>query len=293
MRTCTLLLILLTGISASCQSLTWINTSAGDLAIIQSSHAPFPHPDRQAGHRYGDSLYTFEEHYQDSSVAIFIPHHFKATGTIDLVFYFHGWGNNIQSSLERFHLLEQFSGSRKNAIFVFPQGPRNSKDSFGGRLEDPRVFKALVEEILGRLKQDGRIRSQKPGKIILAGHSGAYHVIAYILNRGGLADHISEVYLFDALYGELEKFTHWLKAYDGRLVNFVTPNGGTLANSLDLLEDLGDWGISFKAYEQNSVSLEELSAAKVVTVFTGLGHSEVVDPFFGLALGSSQLKTRN
>ena len=267
----------------------WVSRAGGQFSIIQSSHAPFPHPERMNGHQYGDQVFTFDEHYNDSSIAIFIPKGFKSQRYNDLVFYFHGWGNNIEKSIENFRLLEQFTKGGKNAILVIPQGPRNSKDSFGGRLEDPNTFKALVEEVLETLFTDIKIRSTRTGNIVLAGHSGAYHVISAILSRGGLSSEIKEVYLFDALYGQLEKFTHWLETEtDTRLVNIVTPNGGTLDNSLDLLDDLRDWGIPFAAYEQNVVSLEDLQAEKVITIFTTLGHSEVIDPFFERALRSSK-----
>jgi len=273
------------------QDLNWTPAGTGQLAIIQSVNAPFPHPSRMEGHLYGDSLYSFEDHYNDRSVAIFIPKDFKPKRHIDMVFYFHGWGNNIQKSISQFDLLGQFSGSGKNAIFIFPQGPKNAKDSFGGKLEDPGIFKALVDEILEMLQSEDVIHSLKPGKIILSGHSGAYHVISSILNRGGLTEHITEVYLFDALYGQLEKFGHWLEGQDGKLVNIVTPNGGTLDNSLDLLDDLSDWGIGFVALEQDTVTVTDLSSAQVVTVFTSLGHSEVINPFFQRALESSGLNS--
>ncbi len=287
-RTCLAMLIFALMLF-SAHGMDWKATSGGQLAIIQSSHAPFPHPDRMDGHQYGDSLYSFAQHYNDSSVAIFIPRGFRQGRKTDLVFYFHGWGNNIQKSMEKFQLLEQFSASKKNAIFVFPQGPKNSKDSFGGRLEESGTFQALVLEILEKLEAEDLVCSSKVGDIVLAGHSGAYHVISAILSRGGLSAQVKEVYLFDALYGELEKFTHWLETYECRLVNIVTPNGGTLDNSLDLLDDLSDWGIPFAAYEQDLVSLDELKAEKVITVFTSLGHSEVIQPYFKRLLQSSGL----
>jgi len=287
-----LLVLMMTSLSM-CKSTGWTEIVGGQLTIQSSSHAPFPHPLRAAGHVYNDSLYSFEEHYNDSSMAIFIPDHFVPTRTVNLVFYFHGWGNSIQESLDKFELLQQFSESKINAVFVFPEGPRNAPDSFGGKLEDPGVFNSLVEDVLGFLVQEKQVAQAKPGRIILAGHSGAYRVIAFILNRGGLSKNISEVYLFDALYGQVENYTHWLEINDGRFINFVTPDGGTNWNSLDLLSDFEDWGIPFKKFEKNVVSVDDLETEKIVTVFTTLGHSEVINPFFKLALKSSGLKRKD
>ncbi|MBC8375044.1 MAG: hypothetical protein H8E26_03295 [FCB group bacterium] len=285
-----LLVVLIMTSLSMCKSAEWTAVSGGQLTIQSSSNSPFPHPQRAQGHIYNDIQFSFEEHYNDSSVAIFIPDHFVQTETMDLVFYFHGWGNSIQESMEKFELLQQFSGSKTNAVFVFPQGPKNASDSFGGRLEEPGIFKALVEDVLAFLQQEKKIKILTPGKIILAGHSGAYRVISFILNRGGLTENISEVYLFDALYGQVENYTHWLEKYEGRLINITTPNGGTMRNGVDLMDDLDDWGMPNQRIEKDTVSVEELRSVKIVSIFTTMGHSEVINPFFKLSLMSSGLQ---
>ncbi len=289
MRTILICVLIISASISSCKSVEWQDISGGQLTIVQSKHSPFPHPERFEGHRYGDSLYSFEEHYNDSSVAIFIPENYSKSETVDLVFYFHGWDNNIQKSIEKFKLLDQFSGSDKNAIFIFPEGPKNSKDSFGGRLEEKDVFKALVTDVLTFLEAEKKVNTTTPGKIILSGHSGAYRVISYILNRGGLVENITEVYLFDALYAQIENYLHWIETYNGRFVNLVTPDGGTLEESVELLSDLEDWGIPFQQFEKNDPSLDELSRKKIITVFTSLGHSEVINPYFEQLLTTSGL----
>jgi len=284
-----LLVIMITSL-AMCKSAEWTHLAGGELTILSSSNSPFPHPDRFAGHTYNDTKFSFEEHYKDSSVAIFIPDNFNPGKTVDLVFYFHGWGNNIQKSLEKFELLEQYSQSRVNAIFIFPEGPKDASDSFGGKLEEAGVFKALVSEVLAFLKEEKKIDTTVPGNIVLSGHSGAYRVIAYILNRGGLSENIREVYLFDALYGQVENYTHWLQKYDGRLINICTPDGGTRWNSMDLVEDLNDWGVANYRLDSDTVSLEDLRQAKVISIFTGLEHSGVINPFFQNFLETSDLQ---
>ncbi len=287
-----LVLLIMTSLSM-CKSAEWTAVSGGRLSIQSSSNSPFPHPDRAQGHVYNDTFFSFEEHYNDSSVAIFIPDHFDQTETTNLVFYFHGWGNSIHKSIEKFDLLQQFADSRINAIFVFPEGPKNASDSFGGRLEEPEIFKALVSDVIVFLNDEKEIRTFDPGNIILAGHSGAYRVISSILNRGGLTDKVSEVFLFDALYGQVENYTHWLEKYDGRLINITTPNGGTLRNSFELMDDLDDWGIDNRRIEGNVASVEDLQTSKIISIFTTLGHSEVINPFFKLSLISSELERVN
>lgn len=286
------LMIVLVSSLSTCKSAEWTPVAGGELTIISSTHAPFPHPLRSEGHFYNDSLYSFQEHYMDSSVAIFIPENFRKTERVDLVFYFHGWGNSISESIEKFQLLQQFTDSKRNAVFVFPEGPRNAPDSFGGRLEEKGVFQALVGDVISFLNEEKRTDSLVPGRIILSGHSGAYRVIAYILNRGGLTANISEVYLFDALYAQTENFTHWLEKYDGKLINITTPNGGTQWNSADLVDDLNDWGVPNQRIDGNEVSVGALESARITTIFTTLGHSDVIDPFFMQFLTASGLDQR-
>jgi len=289
----TLMSLMLVNIS-SCRSAEWTPVQGGLLTIQTSTHAPFPHPLRMQGHTYRDSLYAFETHYNDSSLAVFIPQGFQDHGPVDLVFYFHGWGNNIHNAMEKFNLIKQFSDSGVNAVFVFPEGPRNAPDSFGGRLEEPGVFNLLVEELLDFLKREKKISQATPGRIILAGHSGAYRVISFILNRGGLSTSISEVYLFDALYGQVENYAHWLITREGsRLVNITTPDGGTLRNSEDLVNDFNDWGLPNRRIDKDHPTMDELRENRIITLFTELGHNEVVDPFFGLCLTTSGLDKRN
>jgi len=157
-------------------------------------------------------------------------------------------------------------------------------------MEEADVFKGLVKDVLTYLQQQGKIKSGKPGKIILAGHSGAYRGIAHILDKGGLTKQISEVYLFDALYAEEEKYLDWLENQQGRMINIITSNGGTLDNSLAFLDELKQRNMAFSRFEKNEFNLQELNREKITFVFTNLGHSEVIDPYFELLLKSSQLR---
>lgn len=238
------LIKILAGFSFS-QPLTERYKSLGEMFVPQFSSAPFPHRERINGHTYDEKTYSAQEHYSDSSVAIFIPKGFKATEKIDFVVYFHGWNNNIDSACGRFNLIEQFSESNKNAIFVFPEGPKNSPDSYGGRSEDKNGLKNLIDDVLKYLQENGKLKSIKVGNIVLAGHSGAYRVISFCLMRGGLTQNILDVILFDAFYGQTEKFVHWIENFDGRFINIYTDNGGTKDETESLMDDLAAWEIPY------------------------------------------------
>ena len=60
------------------QSLTERYKQYGEVIISELSNAPFPHQKRLNGHTYNNKSYSFEEHYNDSTVLIFIPKGYKA-----------------------------------------------------------------------------------------------------------------------------------------------------------------------------------------------------------------------
>ncbi|MGE5315772.1 MAG: hypothetical protein ACM3Q4_13850 [Acidobacteriota bacterium] len=249
----------------------------GDLILTHLASAPFPHPLRANGHTYNGKTYSAAEHYSDSSVAIFVPKGFRKSKHVDLVVYFHGWSNNIDTALGFYSLIEQFCASRKNAVFVFPEGPRNAPDSFGGRLEEKDGFKNLVTDVLGVLKREKKIPGNAlPGRIVIGGHSGAYRVMSFILLRGGLVPHVKEVYLFDALYGQTEKFAYWIDHSRGRLVNIYTESGGTKGETENLMACLEAWKKPFYAAEELKAAPEDLRRHSLIFLHTDLVHNDVV-----------------
>jgi hypothetical protein len=258
------------------QSLTERYQHLGQMFVPQFSSAPFPHPNRINGHDYDDKTYSAQEHYSDSSVAIFIPNGFSSAKKIDFVVYFHGWNNNINSACAQFDLIEQFCESNKNAIFIFPEGPKNSPDSYGGRLEEKDGLKNLIDDVINFLMKQQKIESTKVGNIILAGHSGAYRVISFCLMRGGYTNNITDVILFDALYGQTEKFVHWIENFNGRFINIYTDNGGTKEETESLMDDLDAWEIQYLKTEESQLNIDDLKSNRLIFIHTDLTHNEVI-----------------
>jgi hypothetical protein len=248
----------------------------GELILTQFVSAPFPHPNRASGHKYKEKFFSAQEHYQDSTVAIFVPKNFRPQSKIDFVVHFHGWGNNVTNALRKYQLIQQFTASGKNAILVVPQGPRDASDSFGGKLEDIDGFKRFMDEAMTTLQEKSAFKKSTTGKIILSGHSGGYEVISSILAVGGITSKIKEVWLFDALYAQTEKFQNWF-AHDGvRFIDVYTANGGTKAETENLINDLKVQETDFFAGEESNVSLKELSGNRLVFLFSKLPHDEVM-----------------
>jgi len=269
-------LLLLSVLTLSAQQTNQPFIEQGRLLKLQLSSAPFPHPRRAAGHTYGKQVYPPEKHYSDSSVAVFIPRGFRPTDAVDFVVHIHGWRSNIDTVLSRYLLPQQLVESGKNAILVFPEGPRNAPDSFGGKLEDPGGFKRFIDDVALALFRNGATTTQMVGNVILSGHSGAFEAISFALMRGGMPEKIREVYLFDALYGQTEKFAHWIDHYDGKMVFIYTDSGGTKEETESLMEDLRAWNTPYFAADETALSPTDLSNHRLLFLHTDLKHDLVM-----------------
>ena len=250
----------------------------GELIVTQLNAAPFPHPRRAEGHTYQGKLYPAEAHYSDSTVAIFIPQGFHTTGKIDFVVHFHGWKNHVAGVLEHYQLIEQFTESKRNAVLVVPQGPRNAPDSFGGKLEDPEGFRRFMAEVMRALRQKPTLKQDNlaVGQIVLSGHSGGYQVISSILDRGGLTDHVCEVWLFDGLYAQTDKFLAWIDRQPGRFIDIYAEHGGTKAKTEELMARLKQRGAAFFAARESEAKPADLQSNRLIFLYTDLGHNDVI-----------------
>ena len=252
-------------------------TNANQTIITQFLSAPFPHASRADGHKYNNEFFPADKHYSDSTVAMFVPRGFADKGSVDFVIHFHGWRNTVATTLEQFNLREQFTASRRNAILIVPEGPRNAPDSSGGKLQDPDGFKRFIDETMAVLKQRGVIKTTSTaGKIILSGHSGGYKVISSIVELGGLTNSIKEAWLFDGLYGRGETFLAWSKKAGGRLLNIYTDNGGTKARTEEMMAELKQRGTNFLATTDMAVSPQELATNRFVFLHSDMSHSDVI-----------------
>ena len=249
----------------------------GELILAKFSAAPFPHSSRAEGHRYKTNFFAANKHYQDSTVAIFIPKNFVSTGKIDFVVHFHGWKNNVTNVLRQYELPEQLAASGKNAILIVPQGPRDAQDSSGGKLEDTNGFKNFMEEVMATLRKKDSFKNAQIGKIILSGHSGGYHVISSILDGGGLTENVKEVWLFDALYGRSDKFRNWFEHSDSRFIALYTEHGGTKTETENLIAALKHEGKSFLADQESKITEQQLRENRLIFLFTDLPHDEVLN----------------
>jgi hypothetical protein len=245
-----------------------------------SAHTSFPDTGRANGHLYDSVLYTTAEHYRDSSVMLIVPDPLKAGAAVDLVFWFHGWRNNIDTAAEFYGLTRQFIAAHRNAVFVLAETAKNAPDSYGGKLEQLGVFKGLVNDVMEELKKKGVVpRGAGPGNIVLAGHSGAFRVIAYILQNGQVP--VQEVMLFDALYSQVDKYMSWIRQ-DPRhhFVHWFTNHGGgTDVMSDTMMKELKDASIDFALREEKLIKPEDIKNNRVLFVHSLREHNVIIgDP---------------
>lgn len=245
---------------------------------IYSSHTSFPDTGRAQGHTYDKVLYAAAEHYSDSTVLIVVPKSLAAKKKVDLVFWFHGWRNNVDNAATRYELTKQFLASKRNAVLVLAETARDAPDSYGGKLENPGVFSALVADVLTGLKSKGLIQPRcTAGHILLAGHSGAYRVMARIIKNGG--EPVDEVMLFDALYAETDIFTDWVKADQShRYINLFTDHGGTLDETHSMMKLLDEADINNLQMEEKDIVPAQFRSQRVLFIHSLKPHDEIVNP---------------
>ncbi len=243
-----------------------------------SAFTAFPDTARNAGHTYDKLLYSAALHYSDSTVLIAVPPQFKPDRKTNIIFWFHGWRNNIDSAANYFELTKQFVASNRNAILVFPETTKNAPDSYGGKLEQKEVFKNLLHDVLQKLKTEKLIgKRSKAGNIVLAGHSGAFRVMAFILQNGGVE--VKQVILFDGLYSQVDKYTAWIQQDSShQFINLYTnKGGGTDEVSAKMIAELRSRNIHFVNPEEKDVNADILKSNQVIFIHSPKEHNDVMN----------------
>src|SRR6478752_1158200 len=87
----------------------WKTDDRGQLILRPFEHAPYPHSSRAQGYKGRATTYPYEGHYDDSTVAVFIPKGYAPADTVDYVVHFHGHGNHVAKVLTQYKLIEQLA----------------------------------------------------------------------------------------------------------------------------------------------------------------------------------------
>jgi hypothetical protein len=230
-------------------------------------------------------------------VLIIAPKNMNADKKVDLIFWFHGWHNNIDSTVAYYQFTRQFISSGINAVLVLPEAARDAADSYGGKLEKPGVFKSLVADVLRELKNKKMIGEHcESGHILLGGHSGGGEVISFIVEKGNVE--INEVVLFDALYDGTEKFIPWIKAdKTHRFIHLYTDYGyGPKDESQQMCKLLKQEQIPYFETDEATLTSQEIQKYRLIYIHSPSQHNDIIfkpDNFKLLFENSPFVKKRN
>jgi hypothetical protein len=267
----------------------------GVTLFLELDHAPFPAPGSP---------------YRDPTVIVFVPRHHRPApgGAVSFVVHFHGHNSTAERAMVAHQLREQLFDSKQNAILVVPELATMAPDSAAGKLEAPGALARLLEDVLRTLDQrDARLAlgqaapaaDASAGRVCVSAHSGGYHAAACAIRSGGANVH--EVWLFDALYADIDVFREWVVSGSGKpmgarhkLVSYFTA-GTTELNTRRLFAELEQAGVAC-AHEdvEGTLSREALTRAEAVSIRTQLTHGTVTSELNSLrdCLYASALRRR-
>jgi hypothetical protein len=267
---------------------TWQTIPEGQMILRSFENAPYPHASREDGFKSKNGTFPKDPHYIDSTVGIVIPKNYVPGDTVDYIVHFHGWGNHVSKVIPEYKLAEQLAETKVNAILIVPQGPKDAKDSGGGKLEmDKGAFERLMKEITEYLNHEGKIHTDKIGTIVLSTHSGGYAVTAAVLDHGGMANHISDVLLLDSSYGSLGWFANWAHVPGHRMISLFTDH---LADTQkEFMADLDKGGTKYQILDEAKVTDAELAMRTTTFIHVKGPHDEVPNQYFGRLLKTSKL----
>ena len=238
------------------------------LVGLKSSAFPYlgnnPHTDEpflniskgdRRGHRsYGGRVYWQDETYNDNRVLMHVPENFDVRKPGVIVVFFHGNGATLERDVRDRQLVpQQITDSGVNAVLLAPQLAVDAANSSAGKFWQPGGLKRFVAESsehLARLYGDpGTAKAFANMPVVIVGYSGGFVPAAWSLEVGGLGSRVRGVFLLDAVYGELDKFSSWIvnnrsgffvsaytrytKRHDNELMQMLKEKGIAIAEDMD------------------------------------------------------------
>jgi hypothetical protein len=165
-----------------------------------------------------------DQTYNDRTVLLAAPQSFDPSRPAYIIVFFHGNQATLSRDvIARQQIVRQLADSGLNGVLVAPQLAVDAPDSSAGRFWTPGGFAAFLDEAeskLGEFYPNARSAFRRMPVVIVA-YSGGYLPAVYSLTVGGEGGRIRGLVLLDALYGERDKFVHWVEG-PGRSAFFVS-----------------------------------------------------------------------
>lgn len=215
-----------------------------------------------------------DNRYNDNSTLILIPKSFKKNQAFQLFFWFHGWGNNINQTLESFKLEEELVASGINAILILPEAAKNANDSYAGKWEKANNFNLYLNDLKTYLANKNLIETSQPHSLIIGGHSGAANVITRILQHSH--HHIKGILLFDALSYETTLTANYLaKNTSTKCINLYSPKANYTNNSNSLAKELTKQKIEYLQKVDTQFKIDDCKNNRILLLPSQLHHNDV------------------
>ena len=156
-----------------------------------------------------------DEAYSNRNTLLYMPKGFAPSPRALIVVFLHGNHTELARDVyQRQRIPQQLAASGLNAVLLAPQFALDAADSSAGHFWEPGFFRKYLAEAarhLAELYGDRCTQSAfEQMKVVLVAYSGGYNAAAYALQNGDANARLHGVALFDALYGETEKFDAWL-----------------------------------------------------------------------------------
>lgn len=236
---------------------------------FSSSNSMFPL--KTANPKYPSS----DSKFNDNSCLVYVPKHFDKNKTWHFMLWFHGWNNNIQSTIEQFKLREQIILSCANVILIMPEGVKNGNDSYCGNWEQANYFNYFMEDVKLKLKSEKIVDNiTANNQLIISGHSGASRALVQVMDYSSTT--IKSILMFDAIYSHETNIIKCLKKFPScKLINLHTSREACTTSTKNLIQLLQKEKINYLQKQDTDVKDAELKSNRILCLSSNLSHNDV------------------
>ncbi len=234
-----------------------------------SNNSMFPLKTNNAKYSNSDSRFN------DNSCLVYVPKHFDKNKPWHFMLWFHGWNNNIQSTIEQFKLREQIGLSGANVILVMPEGIKNGNDSYCGNWEQANYFNWFMEDVKLKLKSEKVVdKISADNQLIISGHSGASRALVQVMDFSSTT--IKDILMFDAIYSHENSIINCLKRFPAcKLINLYTAREACTTSTKNLIQLMQKQKINYLQKQDTDVTDTELKSNRILCLSSNLSHNDV------------------
>lgn len=213
--------------------------------------------------------------FNDNSCLVYVPKHFNKNKPWHFMLWFHGWNNNIQSTIEQFKLREQITLSGTNVILIMPEAVKNGNDSYCGNWEQTNYFNWFMEDVRLKLKSEKIVDNITAGnQLIISGHSGASRALVKVMDFSSTP--IKSILMFDAIYSNETNIINYLKKSPScKLINLHTSREACTSSTAKLIQLLQKEKINYLQKQDTDVTDAELRSNLILCLSSNLSHNDV------------------